>query len=145
MIGICLLALALPLAGVIWFLSTLRFSADTPPVDVPQLTAALEEISAKTLAPGTLESGEREAIRLETPNPTERVAGVIKLARSVGGTAFPVTEESGAQRLWVSVPEKRLPAFVEACRAGVEELEYPTAGENDARILLEIVVQQKSP
>lgn len=58
---------------------------------------------------------------------------------------MPAVPEQQGERLWVSIPEKRVPAFTEACLGGVEELEYPAVSENEARVLIEIIVQQKAP
>lgn len=145
MVGVSLLALGLPLAGVLLFFLSARAKPEERPAGPdPQLTKTLEDISDKSLAPKALESGEREAIRLQAADVSVRAAAVSKLARSVGGSAMPATSEKDEERLWVSVPEKRVPAFVEACQTGVEELEYPAVGENEARVLIEIVIQQKA-
>jgi hypothetical protein len=146
MVGVSVLALGLPLAGVLLFALTARFKTESPAAAAdPQLTKTLEDISEKALAPKALETGERGPVRLETPDVAARAAAVTKLARSVGGSAMPASSADGEERLWVSVPEKRVPAFVEACERGTEELEYPAPGENDARVLIEIVIQQKTP
>lgn len=146
MVAVSLLALGLPIAGVLlFFLSARTAPQDRPALPDPQLTKTLEDISDKALAPKALESGNRDAIHLQAADIAARVAGISRLARSVGGSAMPATSENNGERLWVSLPEKRVPAFLEACHAGVEELEYPALGENEARVLIEIVVQQKTP
>jgi len=143
MVAVSLLALGLPIAGILLFFLTARTSPQKPQAAPdPQLAKTLEDISDKALAPKALESGDREAVVLQAADVAERVASVSRLARSVGGSAMPATSENHGQRLWVSLPEKRVPAFLEACQAGVEELEYPAIGENEARVLIEIVVQQ---
>jgi hypothetical protein len=145
MVGVSLLALGLPLAGVLLFLLSSRAKPeDRPAAPDPQLTKTLEDISSKALEPKALESGNRDAVHLQAADVPAKVAAVTKLARSVGGSAMPATSENDSERLWVSLPEKRVPAFLEACQAGVEELEYPPVGENEARVLIEIVVQQKA-
>lgn len=148
MIGISVLALGLPLAGVAVFLTTFKpkpAEPAAPAMPDPQIAKTLEDISNKTLAPKALESGNREAIRLQVADPEETAAKVTRLASSVGGSAMPADAPEGQQRLWVSIPEKRAPAFTEACRGGVQELEYPAAKENEARVLIEIVVDKKAP
>lgn len=146
MIAVSLLALGLPLAGVILFFVTQKPKPVPPAADPdPQLTRALEEISDKTLAPKALESGDRDAIHLRADDPAARARGVARLAASVGGSAMPSSSTEGSERLWVSLPEKRVPAFAEACRAGVQELEFPPLAENESRILIEIVVEKGTP
>lgn len=146
MVGISLLALGLPLAGVLlFFLSGRAKPVEQPASPDPQLTKTLEDISDKSLAPKALESGDREAIRLQAPDVAARAEAVAKLARSVGGSAMPAMPENDGERLWVSLPEKRVPAFLEACKAGVEALEFPVTSENEARVLIEIVIQKKTP
>lgn len=146
MIGVSLLALGLPIAGVIlFFVAQKPASIAQPAGPDPQLARALEDISQKSLAPKALESGDREAIRLRAADPGASARGVARLAASVGGSAMPAAAEAGAERLWVSIPEKRVPAFAEACRDGVQELEFPAVGENEARVLIEIIVEKKAP
>jgi len=145
MVMVSMMALGLPVAAVLMFAMSVRPKAEHPAPPDPQLTKTLEDISDKALAPKALESGYREDIRLQVPVATARAAAVAKLARSVGGSAMPAVPEQQGERLWVSIPEKRVPAFTEACLGGVEELEYPAVSENEARVLIEIIVQQKAP
>lgn len=145
MVIVSMLALGLPIAAVLLFAMSFRPAPERPASPDPGLTQTLEGIATQALAPKALESGNREAIRIEAADVPVRAAGISKLARSVGGSAMPATPEEGGERLWVSIPEKRVPAFTEACRDGVEELEFPAVGENEARVLIEIVVQQKTP
>lgn len=145
MVAVSLLALGLPIAGILLFFLTARTSTQKhSAAPDPQLTKTLEDISDKALAPKALESGNRDAVLLQATDVAARVAAVSRLARSVGGSAMPAASENHGERLWVSLPEKRVPAFLEACHAGVEELEYPAVGENEARVLIEIVVQQNT-
>ncbi len=143
MIAISLLALGLPIAGVIVFFVTQEPKPEPPTAGPdPQLTRALEDISDKTLAPKALETG---AIRIEADDPPTVVSGIVRLTASIGGSAMPASAEAGAGRLWVSVPEKRVPAFTEACRAGVQELEFPALTGNEPRILIEVIVEKRTP
>jgi hypothetical protein len=143
MIAVSLLALGLPVAGVIVFFSTQNPKPEpAPAAPDPELARALEEISEKNLAPKALEN---DVIRLQSPDPAEAAQAVTRLAASVGGSAMPAVSPANGERLWVSIPQKRVPAFTEACRAGTPELEFPAVGENEARVLLEIIVERKSP
>ncbi len=146
MIAVSLLALGLPVAAVILFFVTQKpVSIAQPAGPDPQLARALEDISLKSLAPKALESGDRAAIRLQAADPAASIRSVTKLATSVGGSAMPVGAEAGAERLWVSIPKKRVPAFTEACRDGAQELEFPAVGENVPRVLIEIIVEKRPP
>lgn len=142
MIAVSLLALGLPLAGVMVFFATHRPKPAPAAVADPELTRTLEEISEKSLAPQALET---EGIRLQTPDPALTVRNITQLAVSVGGSALPAVASDTGERLWVSIPQKRVPAFTEACREGVAELEFPALNENEARVLLEIIVERKAP
>lgn len=144
-VGIALIALALPVAGVLAFVWGGKQKHSAPTGPDPQLVRVLEEVSDKTLAPKPLETGNREAIRINSPEPSERAAAAVRLAASVGGTAMPVTEAPNQVRVWVSLPEKRVPAFVEAFREGVKELEYPPEDPGGTRILVELIIERKSP
>lgn len=145
MIAVSLLALGLPIAGIIVFFVTQKPKpAPQPAGPDPQLTRALEDISEKTLAPKALASGDREAIRIRADDPAVFARGVVLLAASVGGSAMPSSPEAGAERLWVSIPEKRVPAFAEACQDGVQELEFPALAANESRVLIEIIVEKRS-
>jgi hypothetical protein len=144
MIAVSLLALGLPIAGVMLFFVTARPKPAPTASPDPQLSRALEDISDKTLAPKTLESGDREAIRLQADNPAAFAQGVARLAASVGGSAMPAGSDAGPERLWVFIPEKRVPAFAEACRNGVQELEFPAVAENGTRVLIEIIVEKRA-
>jgi hypothetical protein len=145
MVIVSMLALGLPIAAVLLFAMSFRPASERSAAPDPGLTQTLEGIATQALAPKALESGDREAIRIQATDVPLRAAGITKLARSVGGSAMPASAENEGERLWVSIPEKRVPAFTEACLTGVEELEFPAVGENEARVLIEIVVQQNTP
>lgn len=144
MIGVSLVALGLPIAGMMIFFITARPKPAPSSEPDPQLSRALEEISDKTLAPKALESGDREAIRVRADDPAGFARGVMRLATSVGGSAMPAATGTASERLWVSIPEKRVPAFAEACLNGVQELEFPAVAENESRVLIEIIVEKRT-
>jgi hypothetical protein len=139
-IGICLVALALPLAGVILTLHNLTRGGAPQAQEAPEssvsgaLENVLEGIADKRLAPGELES-EGMKIELGAVDVREERARVERLLKSVGGIAIPTAETESEIRLLVRVPKDRLGEFLTACMG---EGAAPPAGD-----LLEIVIKKR--
>jgi hypothetical protein len=119
-IGVCLIALALPLAGVILTLQELarsgepQSSRDAGSGVSEALQGTLEGIADRKLAPEELVDGnvEIELTADEVSGERARVEGVLK---SFGGIAIPTLESQAEVRLLVSVPAEHLEEFIAAC------------------------------
>ena len=138
-IGVCLIALALPIAGVVLTLQTLtkgdaRQSERHPIQALPGLLEnVLEGIADEKLAPEELENEEMkiELSALDVQMERERIERILK---SVGGISIPTSESQSEIRLLVRVPADRLAEFLDAC---VGEGARSPAGD-----LMEIVIRK---
>lgn len=137
-IGVCLIALALPIAGVVLTLQTLtkgdaRQSEEPDPSTSGLLENVLEGIADEKLAPEELENEEMkiELSALDVQMERERIERILK---SVGGISIPTSESQSEIRLLVRVPADRLAEFLDAC---VGEGARSPAGD-----LLEIVIRK---
>jgi hypothetical protein len=139
-VGISLLALALPMASVILTMQALsRGGGQQAPEEASgsgALEHVLEGIADEKLAPRQLENGETK-IELVAFDVHEERGRVEELLRSFGGVAIPTSESAAEIRLLVRVPEDRLPEFLAAC---LGQGARPPAGD-----LLEIVIKKREP
>ena len=143
MIAVCLIALALPLAGVILTLQRLaksgepQASHEAGPGVSEALQGTLEGIADRKLAPEELSGGtsEIELTADELSGERARIEGLIK---SYGGIAIPTLESEAEIRLLVSIPVEHLGEFLAACRSGKEggPLRDPAGG------LVEVVIKR---
>ena len=123
MIGVCLIALALPLAGVILTLQELarsgepQSSRDAGSGVSEALQGTLEGIADRNLAPEELVGG-NVVIELTADELAGERARVEGLLKSYGGIAIPTVESEVEIRLLVSVPAEHLGEFLAACRSG---------------------------
>ena len=113
MAAIVLLALTLPLAGVLWsadrMLKTQRTRAAAAPAEGGALRAALEEIADRRLAPAALGGPVIEMVVGDFDLELTRLTG---LARGCGGHAVTTFRNEGEVRVAVQVPEERAKEFV---------------------------------
>jgi hypothetical protein len=141
-VGISLLALALPMASVILTMQALSRGGGQQTPEGPEASGSgalehvLEGIADEKLAPRQLENGETK-IELLAFNVHEERGRVEELLRSFGGVAIPTSESAAEIRLLVRVPEDRLPEFLAAC---LGQGARPPAGD-----LLEIVIKKREP
>ena len=142
MIGVCLIALALPLAGVILTLQTLakrgesQASQEAGSGVSAALQGTLEGIADRKLAPEELVAGNVviELTADELSRERARVEGVLK---SYGGIAIPTLESEGEIRLLVRVPADHLGEFLAACsRKDGTPVADPSGG------LVEVVIKK---
>jgi len=137
-IGVCLIALALPIASVILTLQTFtsrgaQQSEESDPSTSGLLENVLEGIADEKLAPEELENEEMkiELSALDVQMERERIERILK---SVGGISIPTSESQSEIRLLVRVPADRLAEFLDAC---VGEGARSPAGD-----LMEIVIRK---
>ena len=122
-IGVCLIALALPLAGVILTLQKLAKSGEPQASQEAgsgvseALQGTLEGIADRKLAPEDLLGGHAE-IELTTGELSGERARIEGLLKSYGGIAIPTLESEAEIRLLVRVPAEHLEEFLAACRPG---------------------------
>jgi hypothetical protein len=134
-----LIALALPLAGVILTLQSLtkREPQESGPCVSEALQNMLEGIADEKLAPEELRGSEAriELIADELNGEKVRIEGLLK---SYGGIAIPTLESEAEIRLLVQIPGEHLEEFLVACRAGKEggPVNDPSGG------LLEVVIKR---
>lgn len=134
-----LIALALPLAGVILTLQSLtkREPQESGPGVSEALQNMLEGIADEKLAPEELRGSEAriELIADELNGEKARIEGLLK---SYGGIAIPTLESEAEIRLLVQIPGEHLEEFLVACRAGKEggPVNDPSGG------LLEVVIKR---
>ena len=112
-----LIALALPLAGVILTLQSLtkRELQESGPGVSEALQNMLEGIADEKLAPEELRGSEAriELIADELNGEKVRIEGLLK---SYGGIAIPTLESEAEIRLLVQIPDKHLEEFLVARR-----------------------------
>lgn len=142
-IGVSLVALALPIASVILTLQVLtRGGAPLPPAqqEAPEATSSgvlenvLEGIADEKLAPGELGNDEAK-IELEVLDVGEERRRIEGLLQSYGGVAIPTSESASEVRLLVRVPEDRISEFLAEC---IGEGARPPAKD-----LMEIVIRKR--
>jgi hypothetical protein len=142
-IVVCLLALALPLAGVILTLQELtksgksRASHESGSDVSDALQSRLEGIADRKLVPEEGLGG-NFGIELTTGQvrgERERIEGLLK---SYGGIAIPTFESETEIRLLVRVPVEHVGEFLASCRPGKEAgvVRDPSGG------LLEVVIKR---
>ena len=138
-----LIALALPLAGVILTLQSFtkagepQAAQESKPGVSEALENMLEGIADEKLAPEELGGGEAriELIADELNGEKVRIEGLLK---SYGGIAIPTLESQAEIRLLVQVPAENFEDFLVACRDGKERgpVRDPSGG------LLEVVIKK---
>ena len=137
-----LIALALPLAGVILTLQSFtkrepQASQESGSGVSEALQNMLEGIADEKLAPEELRGSEAriELIADELNGEKVRIEGLLK---SYGGIAIPTLESEAEIRLLVQIPAEHLEEFLVACRAGKEggPVNDPSGG------LLEVVIKR---
>jgi hypothetical protein len=140
-IGLSLIALALPIASVILALQVLtKRGAPQMQEEAPEasgygaLENVLKGIADEKLTPGELEDvrAKIELMAFDVEEERGRVEGLLK---SFGGVAVPTSESTSEIRLLVRVPEDRLPEFLAAC---LGDGARPPDGD-----LLEIVIRKR--
>lgn len=137
-----LIALALPLAGVILTLQSFtkrepQASRESESGVSEALQNMLEGIADEKLAPEELLGSEFriEFVADELNGEKARIEGLLK---SYGGIAIPTLESEAEIRLLVQIPGEHLEEFLVACRVGREggPVSDPSGG------LLEVVIKR---
>ena len=137
-----LIALALPLAGVILTLQSFtkrgpQASQESGSGVSEALQNMLEGIADEKLAPEELRGSEAriELIADELNGEKVRIEGLLK---SYGGIAIPTLESEAEIRLLVQIPGEHLEEFLVACRVGKDwgPVNDPSGG------LLEVVIKR---
>lgn len=147
--ALVLLALALPVAGVL--LLAVSGTKNQPPTTEPPpegatapLQSALEDIAARTLAPGSLRHGP-SWVKVETDDLGREKERILRVVAACGGMALPVAPgQENTERVWAQIPQGLSNVFIEACRGG-KIPPPPVPGAEEARILIEIVIEEKAP
>jgi hypothetical protein len=139
-IGVCLIALALPIASVILSLQSIakggRQEAQPPESSGSEvLENVLEGIADQRLAPGELNNSDAK-IELVAVNVDAEKARIEALLKSINGIAVPTAESEVEVRLLVRVPADRLSDFLAAC---LRERARPHVATGD---LFEIVIRK---
>ena len=121
---ICLIALALPLASIIFGLQSLtRKQATSSQSSESELSlplrSMLEGIADEKLTPEDLQESEARLELIAPELPTER-ARIEQLLANYGGVAIPRLEDGAEIRLLVQVPEQSVEDFLAACGGGKE-------------------------
>ncbi|HET9524143.1 MAG TPA: hypothetical protein VFO90_07920 [Terrimicrobiaceae bacterium] len=138
---LCLVALALPLGGVILMLQGLaqsRASQGTVPDASGALQSRLEGIVDEQLAPENTPVGEPKIVLFADDLGREK-ARINTLVASVGGTWIPRSESETEVRLLIQVPPERLEEFLLAC-CGKERVAVGDASGG----LVEVVIRKVS-
>ena len=137
-----LIALALPLAGVILTLESFtkrepQASQESGSGVSQALQNMLEGIADEKLAPEELRGSEAriELIADELNGEKVRIEGLLKF---YGGIAIPTLESEAEIRLLVQIPAEHLEEFLVACRVGKDggPVNDPSGG------LLEVVIKR---
>jgi hypothetical protein len=140
-IGVSLIALALPIASVILTMQVLaKGGARQTQEEAPEpsgygaLENVLKGIADEKLAPAELGDGgvKIELMAFDVEEERGRVEGLLK---SFGGVVVPTSESASEIRLLARVPEDRLSEFLAAC---LGDGAPPPAGD-----LLEIVIRKR--
>lgn len=152
LVAVALMALAAPLAMVIFSLRSMSGRGaeptNSPPEAAAPLEKALEDIAGRTLAPaGLLDDQPRLEIR--TDRPDEVLARVEALLKSYDASALPPERGEGTIRVVVMLPASRVADFFAASQAGDsgDRPEVPltrTLVVDETRTLVEIVIQKKT-
>jgi hypothetical protein len=142
LVGIILLALALPVMLVVFGISRHQASeprkteAAAPPTE---LLNSLEAVAEKSLPAPELQPGTMLEARVLAANPGDLHGTIVELVGELGGTALPATEE-GNERLLISLP-------ADSASEGLRRLELvtgtelPDAPEPGASLLIELRVE----
>jgi hypothetical protein len=146
-VAVVFLALAVPVAMVIFSLQTMTAKkiVDPEPAASAPLEKALEDISAKNLAPAALSEGQFR-VEIPTGRPERDLTRIQNLLKSFNAAALPPAREGETIRLLVTVAESRVSDFVAACQGEAQPAEsLPFAPPRDqARVLVELVIQKRS-
>jgi len=147
MLAAVLFALALPLAVVAFFVAEnvkareQRAAEARADAASGALQTALEGIAAANLAPGPIGDA---ALEIQTSNVRAERRRVIDLAAAAGGEGVVISEGDGG-KIWVRIPESRIPAFRAACLDAANGKALPTGPSDEPRALLEIVIRSENP
>ena len=117
MIAVCLVALALPIAGVLVTVHSLTRGASQQGTNSPEptgseaLESVLKGIADEKLAPADLRDGSNDN-RARLRRTWKERGGVSKrLLKSCGGVAIPTSESESEIRLLARIPQDRLAEF----------------------------------
>lgn len=142
-IGILLIALALPIAMVIVALKPAKKAGAAPAAQTAEpLEKALTEIVDKNFAPTDLDTKESR-VSFTVADPAAAGAKLEKAADELGGMSLPATRDGNTVRLTAAVPSDRVDDFLKACQG--KDLKSTIRKDGEARILITVVISSETP